>query len=112
GNLKDGESFLRQALELRKKTLGTNSLDYAESVNDLALFCRDSGKLTEGRELAEQAVNIRSALLPANDQRIAESLNTLGSILGLQGEYDLAISTFEQARKIHESQPDPRDFGE
>src|ERR1700733_5009195 len=42
GNLKDGEAFLRQGLELRRKELGTDSADYAESANDLALFCRDT----------------------------------------------------------------------
>ena len=112
GNLKDGESFLRQALDLRKKNFGIETLDYAESGNDLALFFRDSGKLPEARELAEQAVTIRSRLLPAGHERIAESLNTLGSIYGLQGDYDLAISRFEEARKIHESQVDPKDFSE
>jgi hypothetical protein len=42
GNLKDGESFLRQAIELRKTELGIDTLDYAESANDLALLFRDS----------------------------------------------------------------------
>src|SRR5262249_8410524 len=37
GNLKDGESFLRQALELRKTNFGIDTVDYAESANDLAL---------------------------------------------------------------------------
>ena len=63
GNLKDGESFLRQALELRKSKLGIDTADYAESANDLALFCRDSGKLPEARVLAEEAVAIRSRVL-------------------------------------------------
>ncbi len=112
GNLKDGESFLRQALELRKTKLGIDSVDYAESANDLALFCRDSVRLPEARALAEQAVAIRSRVLGARHPRVAESLNTLGSIHALLGEYEVAISRFEEARAIHESQPEPRDFSE
>ena len=108
GDQKDGESHLRQALELRKTHLGIDTADYAESANDLALFCRDSAKLPEARTLAEQAVAIRSRVLGASDLRVAESLNTLGSIVALMGEYDLAISRFEEARAIHESQPAPR----
>ena len=112
GNLKDGESFLRRALELRKSKLGADTADYAESANDLALLCRDSNKLPEARVLAEQAVRIRSRVLGPQHLRVAESLNTLGSVVALLGEYDLAISRFEEARAIHESQPEPRDFSE
>ena len=112
GNLKDGETYLRQALELRKTKLGIDTLEYAESANDLALLCRDSAKFPEARDLAEQAVEIRSRLLGADHPRVAESLNTLGSIVALTGEYELAISRFEQALAIHESQTDPKDFSE
>ncbi|HKX00383.1 MAG TPA: CHAT domain-containing tetratricopeptide repeat protein [Bryobacteraceae bacterium] len=111
GNLKDGERDLRQALEIRKEKLGAESADYAESANDLALVCRDSGKLAEARALAEQAVSIRSRE-PGEHLRLAESLNTLGSTLGLMGDYDLAISKMEQALAIHESQPQPRELNE
>ena len=112
GDLKDGETFLRQAFELRKSKLGIETADYAESANDLALFCRDSGKLPEAQGLAEQAVAIRSRVLGVANLRVAESLNTLGSIVALRGEYDMAISRFEEARTIHESQAEPREFSE
>lgn len=112
GNQKDGEFFLRQALELRKNALGIETPDYAESANDLALYCRDSRELPEARALAEQALAIRLRVLGASNARVAESLNTLGSIVALIGEYDLAIARFEQALAIHESQSDPKDFSE
>ncbi len=68
--------------------------------------------LPEARTLAEQAVAIRSRVLGARDLQVAESLNTLGSVVALVGEYDLAISRFEEARAIHESQTAPADLGE
>src|SRR5580700_8779243 len=52
------------------QSLGTDTADYAESANDLALYCRDSAKLPEGRTLAEQAVAILSRLLGAADLRV------------------------------------------
>ncbi len=107
-----GESHLRKAFELRKSNPGIESAGYAESANDLALFCRDTEKMPEARGLAEQAVAIRSRLLGPRDPLVAESLNTLASIMALAGEYDLAISRFEQARVIHESQPAPRELAE
>jgi len=112
GNLKEAESHLRQAFDLRKQNFGVESLEYAESANDLALFCRDSGKLPEARTLAEQAVEIRIRRLGSSDLKVAESLNTLASTYGLLGEYDLAISRFEQARSIHESEVKPQNFDE
>src|ERR1039458_9239480 len=63
GDLKAGEASLRQALEIRKTKIGEDTLDYAESANDLALLCRDADQLAEGRKLAEQDVAIRSRLL-------------------------------------------------
>ena len=111
GDYKNGERHLREAFEVRKG-LGTGTADYAESANDLALFCRDSSKLAEGRKLAEEAVAIRTRLMGPTDVRVAESLDTLGAIIAYQGDYDLAISKFEEARAIHESQPGPSSLGE
>jgi CHAT domain-containing protein/Tfp pilus assembly protein PilF len=107
GDLKSGEAALRQALEMRKTKIGADTLDYAESANDLALLCRDSDQYPEGRRLAEQAVAIRSKLLGGRDPRVAESLNTLGGVLVFLGEYDQAMARMEEALAIHESQSPP-----
>jgi CHAT domain-containing protein len=107
GDLKAGEAALRQALEIRKTKIGEDTLDYAESANDLALLCRDTDQLAEGRKLSEQAIAIRSRLLGAHDPSVAESLNTLGGIQAFLGEYDQAIASMERALAIHESQPSP-----
>ena len=112
GDRKAGESHLLKGLELRKTQLGIETADYAESANDMALYYRDSDLFAKARDLAEQAVAIRSRVLGARDLRVAESLNTLGSIMALMGDYDLAISRFERALIIHESQPAPRDLAE
>ena len=112
GNMKEGESDLRRSLQLRAGQLGVETADYAESANDLALVCRDSGKLAEARTLAEQAISIRARLLGSRHVLVAESLNTLGSILGLSGEYDSSISRFEEALDIQDSLPEPQNFGE
>ena len=107
GDLKTGETSLRKALEIRKTEIGDDTLDYAESANDLALLCRDTDQYTEGRKLAEQAVAIRSKLLGARDPRVAESLNALGGVLVFLGEYEQAIARMEEAFAIHQSQSPP-----
>jgi CHAT domain-containing protein/Tfp pilus assembly protein PilF len=107
GDLKTGEASLRHALDIRKTKIGEDTLDYAESANDLALLCRDSNQYPEGRKLAEQAVSIRSRLLGGRDPRVAESLNALGGILVFLGEYDGAIARMEEALAIHQLQSPP-----
>jgi CHAT domain-containing protein/Tfp pilus assembly protein PilF len=116
GNLKDGETFLRQGLDLRREKLGADSDDYAQSANDLALFLRDTRRYPEAQALAEEAVAVRSRILDANNPDLAETLETLGSIYTGEGEYEKSAATFEKARAIYESRidathPAPPEYG-
>jgi CHAT domain-containing protein/tetratricopeptide (TPR) repeat protein len=116
GNLKDGETFLRQGLDLRREKLGADSDDYAQSANDMALFLRDTRRYPEAQALAEEAVAIRTRILDANDPSFAETLETLGSIYTGEGEYEKSAATFEKARAIYESHidaknPAPPEYG-
>jgi len=116
GNLKDGETFLRQGLELRREKLGADTADYAESANDLALFLRDTRRFQEAQPLAEEAVAVRSRVLGANDPAVAETLETLGSIFSGEGEYEKSAATFEKGRAIYVSRiddknPAPPEYG-
>src|SRR5271170_133148 len=108
GNLKDGEALLRQGLALRREKLGVDTADYAESANDLALFCRDTRRFPEAQALAEEAVAVRSRVLGANDPSVAETLETLGTIYSGEGEYGKSAGTFEKARAIYESHIDAK----
>ena len=67
GNLPEAEQHLRESLKIREAAFGANSLDYAESAHDLALWERDSGHPVEARTLAEQSVAIRRKHLPPTD---------------------------------------------
>ncbi|MGA2881628.1 MAG: CHAT domain-containing tetratricopeptide repeat protein [Bryobacteraceae bacterium] len=116
GNLKDGEALLRQGLALRREKLGADSADYAESANDLALFCRDTHRFPEAQALSEEAVAVQSKVLGANDPVVAESLETLGSIFSGEGNYEKSAATFERARSIYEAHidaknPAPPEYG-
>ena len=116
GNLKDGETFLRQGLDLRREKLGADSDDYAQSANDLALFLRDTRRYPEAQALAEEAVAVRSRILDANNPDLAETLETLGSIYTGEGEYEKSAGTFEKARAIYEyridaTHPAPPEYG-
>ena len=105
GNLVEAEALLRQSLQVREEAFGAESLDYAETANDLARLLRDLRRMEEATSLAEQSVSTRLRVLGENDLSLAESLNTLATVHGLGGKYETAVSTFKRAMAIQESRP-------
>ncbi|MEI9976310.1 MAG: tetratricopeptide repeat protein [Ignavibacteriota bacterium] len=89
GDMKAGEASLRQALEIRRAKIGEDTLDYAESANDLALFCRGQQSVT-GRQDASPHKPWPSGR--ASWGRMIcwwpRTLNTLGSVQAMAGDYD------------------------
>ena len=63
GQYAEAESLCRQALEIRRTTLGTEHPDYAASLNNLARVLEATGQYAEAKPLYQQAVEIvRTAL--------------------------------------------------
>ena len=107
GDLANGEKYLRESLRARETAFGDDSLDAAETANDLAMLLRDVRRMDEARSLAERSVTIRERLLGDHALSFAESLNTVGTVYGLAGDYSLAVARFERAVAIHEERPSP-----
>lgn len=105
GKLPEGEKYLRESLRVRETAFGADSLDYAETANDLAQLLRDLRRMDEAKALAERSVVNRIRALGADDPLVAESLNTQGSVHALAGDYQTAVSMFERAITIHERRP-------
>jgi CHAT domain-containing protein/tetratricopeptide (TPR) repeat protein len=105
GKLPEGEKYLRESLRVREDAFGADSLDYAETANDLAQLLRDLRRMDESKALAERSVTNRIRALGADDLLVAESLNTQGSVHALAGDYVVAVSMFERAMAIHERRP-------
>src|SRR5262249_3042414 len=93
------------SLETRQKAFGPDSLESAETENDLAMLLRDLRHMDDAKKYAEHAVATRERLLGSAASPVAESLNTLGTVLGLSGDYSGAVTRFERALAIHESRP-------
>jgi CHAT domain-containing protein/tetratricopeptide (TPR) repeat protein len=104
GRLEEGEKYLRESLRTREQVFGIDSLEYAETANDLAMLLRDLRKMDEARSLADRALATRVQTLGKTDLLLAESLNTLGTVYAFTGDYATAVSNFEKAMAIHESQ--------
>jgi CHAT domain-containing protein/tetratricopeptide (TPR) repeat protein len=106
GDLAAGERELRESLQIRLDAFGADSLEYAETANDLAMLLRDLRHMDEARTLAVRSAAIREQQPDASGFLLAESLDTLGTIDGLSGDYSGAATTFERALAIHERRPD------
>ena len=102
GDLPNGEKYLRQSLQIRESSFGADSLEVAETANDLAMLLRDVRQMDEARRLAQSAATIRERLLGGHALPFAESLNVVGTVYALSGEYEQAVSRFERAVAIHE----------
>jgi tetratricopeptide (TPR) repeat protein len=105
GNLAEGEKYLRESLRVRETAFGIDSLDYAETANDLAQLLRDLRRMDDAKALAERSVTNRIRALGADDPLVAESLNTQGTVHALAGDYQVGIGMFERAITIHERRP-------
>jgi len=77
--------LLRQAVELRRKRLGSQHPLVAEFLCNLAAVLRDAGKLDEAESLARECLVIQEQ--KPDDWRTSSARCLLGSILLLQKQY-------------------------
>lgn len=102
------ESLLRDALEIRRATLGDSDPAVAETLSDLSTLAYVSGLWRQAEELERQALEVFRERLGEKDPRVAQSLRGLGAILYRQGRFAEAASHLETAFAILE-QADPQD---
>jgi tetratricopeptide (TPR) repeat protein len=55
GKLTEGETYLRRSLQTCEAAFGTDSLEYAEPANDLAMLLRDLKRMDEAKALRARA---------------------------------------------------------
>ena len=93
------EALLRNAYDVRRRTLGTNNLDTAASLNDWALVLRLEAKYQVAEPLLRQSLAIRQKLLRGG-LPVAESLSYLGECLYWESRWKEAEPLLRQALAI------------
>ncbi len=78
GRLDDAQRRLEQAVAIRRSTLGTSSLDLADSLIHLARVHRTRPDYAVAGKLVTEALEIRRAVLPADHPDVADALYELG----------------------------------
>ena len=100
GEFKQAEPLFREALDLRRKLLGDNSAEVAESIEGLALDLHAQGNSTDSVELMREAVALRRKLHSGPYPDLAEAVNNLGYVLQDRGEYREAEALYREALEM------------
>ena len=94
------ELLYRQALEIRRKTLGETHPDYAMGLNNLAVLLLTMGQYTEAEPLHRQALEIGRKTLGEAHPDYATGLNNLAGVLEAVGRYAEAEPLYQQAVEV------------
>jgi tetratricopeptide (TPR) repeat protein len=92
----------RKALEIKKKILGEDHLDVADTYNMMAIVLRSQGKLDDAMELYGKALEIKKKTLGEDHSDAAGVYNNMANVLQLQGKLDDAMGLYGKALAIYE----------
>ncbi len=98
----EAEAIHRQALEISRKNFGTDSIETAANMQNIATVLWRQERLSEAETFARQALTMRLAITGADSVATASSLQCLGSILRDQEKIDEAEDCFRQAVALRE----------
>jgi tetratricopeptide (TPR) repeat protein len=96
-----------RSLAIREKVLGTNHVDVAESLNNLAAIYDDKGDYSKAEPLYKSALEIREKALGSEHADVALYLNNLGLLYLTKGDYAKAEPLLQRALGIRERAPRP-----
>jgi len=100
GRFDDAERDIRSALGTRKRMLGENSPEYAESVEDLANLYQERANYEEADRLSAQALAIRRHVLGDRNPVVADTLLDRAAILKTKGDFPAALRAANEALEI------------
>jgi tetratricopeptide (TPR) repeat protein len=97
GHFDEAEPLLRGALVIRRRSLGNQHLDVADSLDHLARLLEAKGDYDDAESLLTESLAMRRLLLGNQHLKIADSLNSLALLLQSQGDYDAAEPLFRES---------------
>ncbi|HJZ32155.1 MAG TPA: tetratricopeptide repeat protein, partial [Hyphomicrobiaceae bacterium] len=98
----EAEPLYRRSLAIREKVLGPGHPDVAQSLNNLALLCRNQGRYPEAEQLYRRSLAIRETALGPDHPSVANSLNNLAELYQGQGRYAEAEPLYKRTVAIVE----------
>ncbi|PNH04770.1 Kinesin light chain [Tetrabaena socialis] len=102
GRYMEAEPLSRQALELRRRVLGEEHPDTANSIHNLAACIYAQGRYAEAEPLSRQALELRLLVLGEEHPNTASSINNLANCISDQGRYAEAELLYRQALELRQ----------
>lgn len=93
-------TFLKRALNIRKKLLGENHILTAETIGNLALISHKLGHDHEAEDLYLEALKIKEKLLGESSLESATTLHNLAELYSLHRDYPRAKEMYEKVLTI------------
>jgi tetratricopeptide (TPR) repeat protein len=103
GRVGEAERLIREALAIRRETLGNESEEVAHTLNLLALVLVDRTMWTEAEAATREGMAIKVKLTGRKHLNVVKSLNMLGHVLVSQGKYSEAEETVREALDLYHS---------
>jgi serine/threonine protein kinase/tetratricopeptide (TPR) repeat protein len=104
GNLDQAEALLTDALEVRRRTLGPDHPDVADSLAWLARLHNSQGRHKESLARHREALAIFQRVTPPDLDDISTAQHNVGGALRIMGELDAAEQSLQQALAIRTEQ--------
>ena len=97
GDFKQAEVMYREALALRRKSLGEEHLDVARSLTSLGQVLYRQRRMAEAQAMHREALTMRVKLLGSEHLEVAASLGWVANMLRIQGALPEAEAMHRQA---------------
>jgi len=100
GSFEDGERLLREAVALRRRTLGSDSVFVGASLNELGKLEMNRGRLDDAKTALDEALRIYEAAYGRGGKKTASVLNTLAAHAAKSGRYEEAEKLFRECLAV------------
>ena len=102
GNLDRADELLQLSLDERRRLLGPEHPDVAESVVALGLLRTDQARYDEAEKLARAGLETAKRHLPADHPAVRAATAALGHVLVERGSYEEATRVLQEAVRLDE----------
>jgi tetratricopeptide (TPR) repeat protein len=96
----EGDSLMKEVLELDRKLFGENSLEAAKDLHMLGIMAEGGGRVAEAESLYRESIAMYTRLQGEDSPKTTFAMNTLGEFLISQGRSDEAKDVFQRNLEI------------
>jgi tetratricopeptide (TPR) repeat protein len=107
GEYEEAITFYGKTLEIFKKTLPPNHLNFARTYNNIGTVYQNMGDYPKALSYYEKALEIKQQSLPPNHPDLAMSYNNIGIVYHKMGDYPKALSYYEKDLEISQKSLPP-----